>query len=534
MRGRMIEPPTTKGGIPSSQHVPPNDPPRDPPGAPPGAPPQGPSEPPEDPTGKPCIFVSPGEGHLAYAETERVLSRTGKYFVSGGALVRLVDRGSSGPAIEQVHEQTLRTLLSAMIDYKRQGRDGLWVRCDVPHGVIQALLHGQDRPYIQEISGFARQPFFRPDGTVVDQSGYDPDTGTYGAFDASRFRLDDPSREHAEHSLEYLRHLLGEFEFASVADESAALGAMFTAAVRPSLSVAPAFIVTATGPGSGKSYLADVVTLFAGSDEPYRVSFPERADEAAKLLVTVLREKPSAVVFDDMQGNWKSLGPLNRALSSPTITERLLGSNRTATASTRVLFMGTGNNVEPERDARRRVVCIALAPRSETPALRKFREDPIATLRKHRTRAVECVLNIIGAYRAAGEPATDVRPIGTYEEWSRLCRQPLIWMGLPDPAQSLIDQVSVDPDREAWGEFLEAWQECFGGRAVTVRMLIAKAEQHPRLMEALEDLPVMDGKSVNRGRLGWLIRKRKGQRVDGLRIEEGDLSERNSWRVVGG
>jgi hypothetical protein len=51
-------------------------------------------------------------------------------------------------------------------------------------------------------------------------------------------------------------------------------------------------------------------------------------------------------------------------------------------------------------------------------------------------------------------------------------------------------------------------------------------------MEALEELPVMEGRYVNRGRLGWFISKRLGTRAGGLRIEPGDSSERNSYRVV--
>jgi hypothetical protein len=109
---------------------------------------------------------------------------------------------------------------------------------------------------------------------------------------------------------------------------------------------------------------------------------------------------------------------------------------------------------------------------------------------------------------------------------------PLVWLGLPDPAQSLIDQVSHDPERQALGEFLEVWRQCFGSSSVTVRQLVAKTEQRSELLEALEELPVMDGRYVNRGKLGWFIGKNRGRRADGLRIERGDSTDRRSWRVV--
>lgn len=480
---------------------------------------------------KSCIRISPGNLHVSAAEAEHVLANTRRYYVSAGALVRIVDDDARGVSTEQVNEHTLKTVLSELIDWERQAREGGWVRCDPHHAVVQALLHGQDRPYLQSLSGLARQPYYGPKGPIT-QPGFDISTGIYGAFEASDYRLDNPTRELAEHSLAYLIDLLSEFEFETDADRAAAVCAMLTAAVRPSLSVAPAFNITATSSGSGKSYLADIVSLFAGPDEPQRVSYPSTADEAGKLIVSALMQKPAVLLFDDMQTNWKSLGPLNRALTSSTTTERLLKTNRTATVPTKVLILGNGNNIEPERDLRRRVVSVRLAPRNETPSLRSFQNDPAAEVRKYRARAVGCALNIIGAYRAAAEPVTGVHTIGTYEEWSRLCRHPLIWLGLPDPAQSLIDQVSHDPERESLAEFLQVWHRCFGSRSITTRKLIAKAEQESELMEALEELPVIDGRYVNPGKLGWYISKNKGRRAGGLRLEPGDSAERRSWRVV--
>jgi len=83
-------------------------------------------------------------------------------------------------------------------------------------------------------------------------------------------------------------------------------------------------------------------------------------------------------------------------------------------------------------------------------------------------------------------------------------------------------------------EFLDAWFQVFGTASVTVRKLIAKADEHPALMDALEELPVMDGRYVNRGKLGWFISKNRGRRAGGFRIEPGDSSERRSWKIVSG
>lgn len=481
---------------------------------------------------KPRIRVSAGDTHLAVAAAERLLAGEGTYFHARGPIVRVVNRPGRGIASELVNDQTLAGALSALIDWERKGKGQEWVRCDPPHQVVQSLSHGQDRLHLPALAGLARQPFYRPDGTLVCLSGFDATTGIYAAFDGADYRRLSSTREEAEHSIAYLAHLLHEFEFETAADKSAALSAMLTAAVRPSLPQAPAFSVSATRSGSGKSYLAGIIAKMAGPDEPYNVSYPTKSDEASKVVMAMLLEKPAAILFDDMQTDWKSFGPLNKALTSPTTTERLLGSSRTATAATNVLFLGTGNNIEPERDMRRRVVTIRLNPSDENPALRRFKNNPLEDITTYRTRAVAAALNIIGAYKSEGSPQVGLKPIGTYAEWSDLCRHSLVWLGEEDPATSLIDQVTHDPEQENLAELMAAWHRHFGFSDITVRKIIAKAEFDDDLMDAIAEFPVMEGRSINHHKLGWFFKKVRGRRAGGFRIESGDITERRSWRIV--
>lgn len=481
---------------------------------------------------KPTIRLLPGESHRAAAAAERVLAADGRYFDAGGPIVRIVERPGRDVSSEQVAEQTLITFLASKIDWERKVRGKEWERCEPPPNIVQGLRYGQDRPHLRKLSGLARQPFYGSDGRLITSSGYDTDTGIYAAFDQSEYDLGEPTRDAAEHSLDYLKWLLREFHFASDSDQSAAIAAMLTAAIRTSLPQAPAFNINATRSGSGKSYLASMIALVAGPGDPYSVSYPTKADEAAKVVLAMLLEKPSVILFDDMQTDWKSLGPLNRALTSPTTTERLLGSNRTATARTNVLFLGTGNNMEPEADMRRRVVSIRLAPPGETPALLTYRDNPVGHIRKNRPHVVAAALTIIEAFRAAGRPLADVPTIGSYEEWSTLCRHSLMWLGEPDPATSLIEQVSHDSDQEVLGEFLDVLWELFGSRPVTVRKIVAAAADNPNLMDALAEIGVVDGRNANPGRLGWYLKQNCGRRADQLRIERAESSERRAWRVM--
>jgi hypothetical protein len=61
-----------------------------------------------------------------------------------------------------------------------------------------------------------------------------------------------------------LEDLLTEFHFVAATDKAAALSAIFTAVVRPSLPHAPGFHARAPVFGSGKTYLCELIGAFAG------------------------------------------------------------------------------------------------------------------------------------------------------------------------------------------------------------------------------------------------------------------------------
>ena len=124
--------------------------------------------------------------------------------------------------------------------------------------------------------------------------GYDAATGMFGVFDAREFAVpDSPSRAEAESALRGLEELLGEFSFAGNTDKAAALCAILTAAVRPSLPRAPMFHARAHVVGSGKSYLCELVTAFATPQRGTPTTFPGDDEECRKLLLAELLRAPA-------------------------------------------------------------------------------------------------------------------------------------------------------------------------------------------------------------------------------------------------
>lgn len=484
---------------------------------------------------KPRIRIMAGEMLRILHEAERLLVGLGLY-QSGGVIVSLSQSASGDTTATIVNENALTKALAECADWQRyDGRSKAWRPCDPTPQLVKQLLNAQEYAHLPVLEGIARQPYLRKgDGALITTPGYDALSQMYAAFDEEQFSVLPATEEAARQALAELKDLLTEFHFASEADRSAMLGAMLTAASRSSLPLAPAFNITASMSGSGKSYGAMLLAKFAGPSDPYNMSYPTTGEEATKVMLAAFKEKPAAISFDDMQTDWLPHGMMNRMLTSETITDRILGSSRMLQVSTNAFITGTGNNVSPLHDMCRRVVTISLTPRSSTPSTIRYAGKPLDRVTAERGRYVMLALSIIRAWREAGSPRTDIADIATYGAWSDTCRQPLLWLGECDPAQSLIEQVKFDPDAEALGRFMSAWVDLFGNSPVMLRRVIDRAEQQDGdLLDAIRDLPVMDGKFINRGRLGWYLKKKSNRVVSGMHIEGQQSSERKTWSVVG-
>lgn len=234
-----------------------------------------------------------------------------------------------------------------------------------------------------------------------------------------------------------------------------------------------------------------------------------------------------------MDTDWTPHGVILRMLTAEHITDRILGVSKTATVSTRTLFLGSGNNVGPVRDLLRRVLTINIDPRCATPSTLSYKGSPLDKVRQHRGQYVAAVLTIILAWRKCGSPLTDAGSIVTYSgAWTDYCRQPLMWLGLPDPATALLEQVTHDPDADALGNLMSEWHKSFGSTPTTVRKALAEAGFDSDLLDAIKEFPVEERGAVNRPKFGWILKKNANRIVNGFEFQKAEADGRNAWRVV--
>jgi len=486
---------------------------------------------------KPLIRVIAGDLHRVVDAAEKELANRGRHYQAGGLIVSVsTDPASGDPSIVPTSAPALTRELSVAATWEKyDARAEDWVRCDPPARHAGILFDAQNFRYLPPLAGVARQPYFREsDGELITSPGYDKTAQRFGVFDARQFVFPEPSLEAAQSALALLEELLTEFHFVAATDKAAALAAIFTAVVRPTLAYAPAFHVRAPVFGSGKTYLCELIGAFAGPGGNAKVSYPTTSEEATKVILSLLLTSPAVIEFDDMDTDWIPHGTIKRMLTAEHITDRILGVSKTATVSTRTLFLGSGNNVGPIRDLLRRVLTIHVDPRCATPATIAYKSFPVDKVRQRRGAYVAAVLTIIQAWRRAGSPRAAVDSIVTFGgAWSDYCRYPLIWLGHPDPASALLEQVRQDPDGDALGGLMTEWNIIFGSAPTTVRKAVEAALSGcSNLLDAIREFPVEERGEINRSKLGWILKKNANRIIGGFEFQQAEADGRTAWRVV--
>jgi hypothetical protein len=210
------------------------------------------------------------------------------------------------------------------------------------------------------------------------------------------------------------------------------------------------------------------------------------------------------------------------------------------------VFFASGNNMTFRGDMARRVVPVNLDPQMENPEEREgFAHSPLlAWVAKKRPRLVMAALTILCAYFDAGCPAQGGKPLGSFETWSDLIRQALIWAGEPDPCDGRKGiEAASDPEFEAFHGLLTCWAQCYGTKAMTVKQAVRDVNslsedvgppnEWNELFDALSAVdPHYTGKDLHPRGIGDVMRKHQGRVIDGRRlIKTGAVGGVAKWKL---
>jgi hypothetical protein len=349
----------------------------------------------------------------------------------------------------------------------------------LPERVARMYLHLNGEWGLSPLAGITTAPVLLDNGTVRVAEGYDRTSQLWCAAVPALTIPEQPIRAQAEAALRVLREIFRTFPFADacrrhdnwlgvhVVDlqkppgmgESALLVALLTAICRPSLWLAPGFLLRApeiSGAGTGKGLLVrSIGTIAFGM--PSR-AFTKGGDrqELDKRLASDLIEAAQMLFLDNVNGSTLRSDVLASVLTERPARVRPLGRTGMIALNSTAFIAVTGNGLSVSEDLARRFLVCELDAHCEDPEQRPFAADFLAKIEGRRSELLSAALTIWRWGRQYGELQSG-RPLGSFEQWAEWCRDPLIALGCCDPVER-IDQIkSDDPHRRQIVEIFQTW-----------------------------------------------------------------------------
>jgi hypothetical protein len=343
-------------------------------------------------------------------------------------------------------------------------RHNRWVDIDPPIQLVRMVLSRERRWVFPHVSGIITTPTLRPDGSLLDAPGYDPRSELYLLPSLQLPPIAaHPTRQDALAGLDKLKHLFREFSFQDKDGKglerrlncSVAISGLLTALLRGSMPTSPIYLIRASTPGTGKSYLVDVIAMVSTGQFCPVITTSKSADETEKRIGAILLSGIQMVSLDncihDLGGEL-----LCQVSERPMIRIRILGRSEMPLCECHTVVYATGNNITFKGDMVRRGLACNLEALDERPELRQFQDDALDIVAADRGAYVAAGLTIVRAYLAAGSPKV-CPAIGSYAAWSTMVRSPLVWLGEPDPVISMEGLRDEDEELSNISEFVQQW-----------------------------------------------------------------------------
>jgi putative DNA primase/helicase len=508
---------------------------------------QGTSDPAED---RRCIIIT-NELHQNVAETCLALGDAENLYQRGGRLVRVVyqavkesDRktGAGAPTIQELRPQTLKAVLTSVVHWirKKNTKEG-WkdVSAMPTDDIVADVLHRGQWPEVRVLAAISETPLLRPDGSIVQVPGYDPETNyIYKPSETFPEVPESPTREDASRALAELREVFADFPYVDDAAAYVPVAAVLSIMARPAIGAVPLFVFDAAVRGSGKSLQTDAISMIATGRLVAKANWTHE-DEIKKTLETFASEGAALFSWDNVPaGVAFGNSHLDASLTNEgSMKFRILGRTESKTAAWSAVQMATGNNFSFRGDTRRRSIISRLEPTVENPETREGWKHPNlrAWVKEERARLVVAALTLLRAYFVAGCPEP-VKTIGSFESWSRLVPSAIRWAGGADVTAAR-DTETDEPEKDMLRELHAAWP---AGGKFTAKELFAKSREglvldasagDRRFRDALRE--VFDGADTPVAGAGKL-RAHAGRIIAGRKLDhkEKDRKDTTLWQVI--
>ncbi len=424
----------------------------------------------------------------------------------------------------------IRTEVDTLIKYYIKSASGDYRQVHPPLDSIQTLGDRIADLGLPELVGMTHVPTLDR-----DEPGYDPVTKIYHAYNKADFPKvpEKPTRNEALAALARLLNHARAFPWKSDVDKAVYVAFLLTAVIRASIAFAPVFGFSARDPRSGKSKLAKCGGWLATGSEPATASFMGNKYNDTQAYWATLSSGAYMILYDNLEVGLPFYNDaIAQGLQSAHVRARVLGESRTVLLPTRTLMAVTGNDLTSKKDMVERMLRCELDPKTDKPGERVFDFDPELEMLGDRAGLVVDALTIMRAYQMCGERVKVAKAMGGFEEWSRLVREAVIWLGLGDPLGSI---KSLREDDESGAQDVNVlaalWPRFKGGAWFTVSQVGAN-EHTKRLLLPMcrngrwENLGYVLRAATDRERGGVVLRRVRDEGLGQFKFKiEGEPTE---------
>lgn len=401
---------------------------------------------------------------------------------------------------------------------------------------LKQVVSGTHWPGVRTLRRIATSPVVRPDGSLLQERGYDAATGIFYAPTEDMVPI--PARpsvqEVAAARSELMDRVFADFPWAEDADRANFFGLLVTPLLREFLgdAVTPFGLITASTPGSGKSNLAEAIGhLYGYSMQPMQSSDVE----LKKTISSTLNDSQAPVViFDNVRTGFTiRSAELAGLLTQASWQDRLLGTSTMIRARNNRLWLATGNNLRLGGDMVPRTVRVRLEPKMENPEAipsERFRlgcqfSDWIK-VPENRASLLRNLLVLVADWTAAG--ATRIsRPMRSYTQWASGVAGFLAHHGIAGFLDNAHHLLESNPEDEEAVAFLEQWEQRVGpDKQMSATDLVSNYRaglfvDHRGEVDAWDGTfpAAWDGKALNRRQLPQYLDGLEGRVFAGLKLE---------------
>jgi hypothetical protein len=311
------------------------------------------------------------------------------------------------------------------------------------------LNHPGEGGRLPKITLFTLNPVYTLDWRLAS-AGYDPASGIYNAGPV----VD------ARGTMEHLDRLLAEFCFRTPGDRTNYLGMLLTTILMPMfIGSKPAVLFNGNQPSLGKSVLAQIIAILRDGKPTETATYNPNDEEFEKRLGAIVHRGATTIIIDNAKASGRNpridSACLERSITDPILSFRLLGYSREIRAENSHIFCLTANTPDVSRDLVTRSVVVSLYHEGD-PTKRTFTlPDPEGYAEEHRVAILGELIGMVERWRAAGSPRAAVASRFNKKGWGPIVGGILQVAGLRDFLANADDAAEeLDDTRREFAELV--------------------------------------------------------------------------------